>query len=148
MSGNGSSTAMAISVRSCLNRERRFVSLKSSILDTTCLELKHNSDLKGPLPGVLDEEVCPLQRRKHSACALLHANCGEVGFHALMQHSGCTVYFYVSPHNSRVYGFPQELANIYSSRQGTVKLCNLQCSFGSTNCLLTPSGGLNHTLSI
>lgn len=89
MSGNGSSTAMAISVRSCLNRERRLVSLKSSIPDTTCLELKHNSDLKGPLTGVLDEEVCPLQRRKHSACALLHANCGEVGFHALMQYSGC-----------------------------------------------------------
>lgn len=54
-SGKESSTAMAISVRSCLNRERRFVSLKSSILDATWLGLKHSSDLRGPLTCALGE---------------------------------------------------------------------------------------------
>lgn len=77
-SGKESWTAMAISVRSCFKSERRFASLNSSILDTICLVSKHNSDLTGPLTGVLHAKGVSLKEG-----SLLHASyftCHDVVF--------------------------------------------------------------------
>lgn len=97
-SGKESSTAMAISVRSCFKSERRFASLNSSILDTICLVSKHNSDLTGRLTGVLHAKGVSLKEG-----SLLHASyftCHEVFFHALLQ---CNEFTYLCITKSFMY---------------------------------------------
>lgn len=127
-SGNESSTAMAISVRSCFNRERRFASLNSSILNTICLLSKHNSDLTGPLTGALHARgVSSLMKeafymRQYFMLTVMMSV--FTPFCMMNSHHCITAQF------TYIFFISHDLHNAYSSLEGIVKVLNLWSSLG------------------